>query len=1509
MGRLKIPLLLLLVLVAFSRAGAQAGFGRFVLPEDDPSAFKIITPADLDEAVRKLARLRNDLASIKNEKERKAQLTAILNICQQELDKEVNATGTVAMLDGPVGDDGRQDIRRWLGAYNAIEAQIRALGKEGLALYEELNGKRAENLLLAAAAGHDLPGILDINKRFGLTQAGIKAALLLAQIEWEEGNLSPAARALERALEFRELHQPQTEANISAWLGRCYRELGERANLAQLRIWIKPYKDLEVDVGGGQRKLDELLVEEYGRTRDSTNDTVEDQGVCWPGGNFANTGIPAAPSPPDRVAWAQTLPRLESDWWQLRYMGYQYPTVPPYLPVSDGTMLYVNTGDAVAAYDVLTGGKRAGEPMWRCKPYARNENYWRTAEPDPALTLPVSVYRGTVYAPLENPMRSPIHQRSADNRFGLYSHYPQVRRSLCAVDAETGRLLWKIGGQYEGNDLEQTSFGPAVVHEGTLYAIGTRVPGLADVVLCALDPQNGNLRWSMRLCYGQQEVTMFGRPARWPFTSLPAIAGGQLYLCTNLGGIVAVNLERRCLAWIAKYEYMVRPMTSNIYTYYRPSTWFNSPTICAEVSGERYVISAPADSQNLICLNARTGEQVWQLARAVRNGDDYIDSRAPLADARALIGVRNSMVLVGGESRLYGIDLATGRILKSVQVMANIAAGRSEPNELQGRPALAGNKLYWPGNRGITAFELETWRSGVTVSAPSLNAVQGLSVYCQQGILFTIAGVDYTAGNPQVAARFDPQLLLTDARLRVANAPEDGDAALRYGLLNLRMGDKAEARKWLEKAFSLAGGIKVDTRVLNLSGRVLVTLSLEQADAMIDAGRFVEALGQVEASRKYATLPSQFTELFVRQELCLIKRGEVAALRFLYSQLIEQDPGFGVGQDPEIPARLYASIMLARMDAQLKGNEASALGMYESLLAAPDSLQFERISLRQLGINGISALLESAGREIYVRRETEAVTLLNAGDRDSLRTILRLYPHALASDDAALKLAEGLFADGNNREAAAMLQSALDERSARPKRGELLTMLALAQNRMGEALRARLTARRVLREFPDGELSLEGKRRKFKDVLAELVAAKSTVVEGPLAPKIGSPLIELWSEEWEPTSKLGFLFLPQQPAAGQPPVILTLRSTGESPLRAVNPSDGEAAWSGGSLGMGALNNGTRLGEAMLLEFTRGISLYNDRGQDLWTYQTGGTPQNVDAREGMVLLSVPGDGTRRTTCRVIALDATTGAQTWNSQVEASDVLWVRQCSVGALVLVSNGREDRLLLLDLENGAELKRVKLERMASRNVRCKPILTDSGVNIVDDRGDITCYAAEDFSLQARVVSSQARPKLFAQTQKGLLVVGWPGIALCDMGAQKAIWKTPYKNDEVLMDCALTGDVLILALSERYESDRLMAISLTDGSQVFEHKLEPTAEGEKVKLKARVELQDAAAFSYAVFDASTGISELLGFKLLVIGNDGRVRLDWFVAANSISEFMQLAAIDGYIVLTADRTTHCFGVK
>lgn len=58
-------------------------------------------------------------------------------------------------------------------------------------------------------------------------------------------------------------------------------------------------------------------------------------------------------------------------------------------------------------------------------------------------------------------------------------------------------------------------------------------------------------------------------------------------------------------------------------------------------------------------------------------------------------------------------------------------------------------------------------------------------------------------------------------------------------------------------------------------------------------------------------------------------------------------------------------------------------------------------------------------------------------------------------------------------------------------------------------------------------------------------------------------------------------------------------------------------------------------------------------------------------------------------------------------------------------------------------------------------------------------------------------------------------------------------------------------------------------------------------------------------------MTELKGYKLLVIDKAGNAKLDWYVnaGANANSEIMALAAIDGYIVLTAGRVTHCFGAK
>ncbi len=1500
----------ILCIAAFAiswRAEAQRGFGGYELPEEDPSAFKIITPPYLDEAMRRLSRLRNDLGNIRDPKEREIQVRAILTICQEELDREVNAVGVVAMREAAAGDEVRNEVRRWLGAYNAIEAQIRGLGKDGLLLYEQLYGKRAENLLLAASVSRDLGEILDVNKRFGMTQAGVKAATLAAQIMWEEGRLSPAARALERALEFRELLTPEVDARVSAWLGRCYRELGERANLAQLRLWTRPLKDAQVDVGGKLRKLDELLGDEFSKTRDATNDTIEGLGVCWPGGNYANTGIAEAPTPPDSVAWSRTLPRLEADRWDNAYMLYNAPIVPPYLPVSDGTMLYVNTGDALVGYDVLTGGRAGGEPLWRCKPYADGRSItWRTCEPDPSLILPVSVWKGTVFAPLENPMREPMHRKAADNRFGLYSHYPQARRSLCAVDGETGRLLWKVGGQYEGDDFDQSSFGPAVVHEGTLYAIGTRVVGLADIMLYALDPTNGVERWHMRLCYGQQETTMFGRPARWPFTSLPAIAGGELFVCTNIGGVVAVNLERRALSWIAKYDYMCRPMTNYIYTYYRPVTWFNSPTMYAEAGGEGYVICAPADSQKLMAYNARTGELAWELSRAERDGQDYNEFRSPLRQARALVGVRNGVVLVGGASSLYSVDLASGKILRTTGVFADRGGAEARRNELQGWPALAGNKLLWPGLSGITEVDLDTWRSGRTFRAPSGANVSGLSVFVQQGITFTVAGNNYSAGNVQVAARFDANLLLTDARLKVANFPDDPEAALRYGLLNLRMGDRVEAQKWLQKAFALASKAPVNSRVQSLAGRVLVSISLESCDAQIRLGKFLEALGHVEVARGYATLPTQLTECFVRQELCLLKRSEGAALRRLYQDLIDTDPPFGVGADPEIPARLYASIRLARIYAGEAGSERKALPLYESLFSTHPGLSFERVSLRQLGIQELGSLLETRGREFYADREEESRALFDSNDRESRRKVMHLYPHSAAADAAALALANLLLSEGNPVAAAQLLKVALDEIPKRPRRGELLALLAIAQGKMGEALRARLTAMRALREYPAGELEFEGRRASFKELLSPLISGAPAANDVSALPRIATPLTELWEDEWQAGSP--FVSLPAQPAGMATPAIIMSRYSGDSPLFALNPADGSKIFGGGSAEFGVLNSCLRSRDDLLLVFSRGLIMIDMRGRELWRTRTQGAPDRVDVRDGMVLFATRVIDSMPRKVRVSALDAATGLLTWDSLADANDVLWIRQCGQGVLVITS-GSDDRLLLLDLESGKETRRLTLSSPVAQNSQARPFLLDDRICYVDERGFVSQIGVDDFALKGRISSGQIRPNLFAPWKGMFLVLGYPGAALCDVAGNKILWRAEFKSSEQIVERAVIGEVLVVATRQGSEANTLVGVNLSDGKRVFEERVEAEEENDVLKLKVGVALQDGAAFGYAITNTSTGMSVLRSFRLIVVDSTGKRKLDWSRATSGSAETMSLAAIDGYIVLTADRATICFGAK
>lgn len=1058
----RLPWVLVLGFCLVAGSAAQF-FPRREDPETDPKAFQITTRADLEDAIKRIRRQGELLKQAANDKEKTQLRQGILRLCQDELSRPENASGVLVMERTPHDAPAPDVAIRWQGAYAALEEQIRTLGPDGLAEYERLYGPRAEALLAQAVAAGDRMAIQSLNRRFGLTRAGVRASILLATLFWEEGRLSPAARGIERALAVPELLSVPQRVQLSAWLASCYRTLGERANLATLVEAAAPLAGEAADEGGTSRPLGELLKRMLAEARDNTTATIDALGVEWPGGNYTNTALPALPSDYSQIAWARTLPRLGAVTAP-PFMDYPPSMVPPYLPVFDGTSAYVNTGDSLVSYDLIGGA--ADAPAWVCRPFPVFSHNWRVTEPDHAMILPVSVHQGVAFAALENPLTSHLHDREPDPNFGLFSHYPQVRRGLCAVDCATGRLLWKVGGLYQGDEHDTTSFLSAVVHEGTLYAMGTRMPNLAEIFLYALDPATGAVRWHMRLCYGQQEISMFGRPARQPYASLPAIAGGTLYVCTNIGGVVAVNLTQRCLTWISRYEYLPRPITKYTVTYYRDVTWYNSPTIYVEHLGKPYVVVAPTDSDRLFCMDARTGSILWRVA-AVEN---------PILGGRAVAGVRNGLLYVaddggrngGASARLHVIDLPTGRVQNTLRVTP---FNRGNTLSLAGRPCLAGNRLLWPGQNerecAIAEIDLDALKVVSSAYVPPSYMGWGFSVFAQHAVVFTITGNDYTRGNSQLAMRFNPAALLEAARKDAAAAPQDPEPLLRLGLLTLRLGDRSEGVKHLRAAHKLASAPTLNTPLRDRAAGALVATYLGQADAAFAGRRYQETLGHVQSAREFARERTQLTECFLREERVLQAQGQAVALEEFYRRLVESDPAFGVGADPEIPAALYARLRLASLVGNRDAVQAAAL--WQEVLEAPDRLAYNGTPLRALAMDSLRALLKQAGRAPYEPQDKAAAVLLEKGEPEGLRQLLRRFPLATAADEAVLRLAQLELDQREPARAAILLQSALDEWPERDRRLELQALQAMSYYRAGEKLRARLLAARILRASPQGD--------------------------------------------------------------------------------------------------------------------------------------------------------------------------------------------------------------------------------------------------------------------------------------------------------------------------------------------------------------------------------------------------------------------------------------------------------
>jgi outer membrane protein assembly factor BamB len=247
---------------------------------------------------------------------------------------------------------------------------------------------------------------------------------------------------------------------------------------------------------------------------------------------------------------------------------------------------------------------------------------------------------------------------------------------LCALDAETGAVLWRRPVDALPGDTVWTS--PAVAN-GVVYFAANR----PFAVLYALDAATGATVWT-------------ASPNLSIVIASPTVADGVVYLAYNDHSIVALDAATGATRWTADAG----------------AGMYSSPAVA---SGSLYVA---VHNRGVLALDAGTGAQRWLAPMA---GPQW--SSPAVADRTVYVGSRD-------DERLYAFAAATGAPIWSAPLGAWVHSS----------PAVAGRRVYVGGNDGrLHARDARTgqqlWAAEL---APSGGIFSGPTV--ANGVVYATSG-------------------------------------------------------------------------------------------------------------------------------------------------------------------------------------------------------------------------------------------------------------------------------------------------------------------------------------------------------------------------------------------------------------------------------------------------------------------------------------------------------------------------------------------------------------------------------------------------------------------------------------------------------------------------------------------------------------------------------------------------------------------------------------------------
>lgn len=697
--------------------------------------------------------------------------------------------------------DGAGGAAEQRGIKATARQLIGDLPKEGQDAYELLYGASARRQLEAALATGNRKDIAQVVRQFFHTMAGYEAALILAQIEADQGRRLAAAQIYRELLDAPRavaVFDPQLSLLAAAnYLGANDRESADNT----MRSLIKRMPNAEVMLAGKKVPLpagDDRVVawmEEY--VGKSNNGVLEESNWLVARGNTNRNSQHPGGKPHLRPRWQARVandPRIESylTGRSNDYIERGVAMVPRARPIAVGDLIVMRTPRNVVAIDFNSGKRvwetrededspneevlRVDQEQWPAQSNSLEQRVW-----DDGLAMSLSSDGERVFV-LRGAGSHSDEDMMAVQMGGVFGRQGQevraITNQLAAYDIKTqGKLLWELGGSQAQGPLHGAYFlGAPLSIDGTLYVMAEI---RSAIYLFALDAATGGVQWQQQLIGLEQSVWL--NPVRRLAGASPSYSAGLLICPTNSSAVVAIDIGKREFAWVYRYareEVMPTEGRGN-WQHQVPSAairsndrWLDSSIVI----GDGHVFITPPESSELHCLDLLTGKLAWKR----RQGESlYVGG---VTDGKVLlIGVEGAQAL-----RVSDASIAWPR--ETVPFPDNALPA--------GQGYMSDGRYYLPLTSGEIAEINMDDGALATRSAPNTEGALG-NLICHRGSVLSQSVL--------LLDKFE-QLDLLKQRVEglLAANPNDAGALRELAELRRTAGQTDEAVALLKQAYGLA---------------------------------------------------------------------------------------------------------------------------------------------------------------------------------------------------------------------------------------------------------------------------------------------------------------------------------------------------------------------------------------------------------------------------------------------------------------------------------------------------------------------------------------------------------------------------------------------------------------------------------------------------------------------------------------------------------------------------------